>query len=90
MALIDTFPDHNSWREAGRSDTTAPGRDRRTNRWSDAAALGDEVEGFLSTVPQPTEVAPQRTSFLAAAEAPVPGTRTNNWREPLDERDASA
>ena len=76
----------NHWREAGRFDGS---QSQRTNQWSDAAALGDQVEQWLGGLSQSRRDAKRERSFLGTAEAQLPGTGKNNWREPLDLREGT-
>ena len=86
MAPTDTDHGINGWAEPGRTLETA--KIERPNRWSDAAAIGEEVEGWLAAITRPKRVVLRDAGFLGSADAQLPGTRRNTWREPLDEASA--
>jgi hypothetical protein len=86
-----TGSDHmNGWREPGRFEDGSRRREPEPNRWSDAAAIGDQVEGWLSDLSHTRRVVLADLEFLGSADAQLPGTGTNNWREPLDEHVGTA
>jgi hypothetical protein len=85
MTPTDTDHGMNGWVEPGRTIEGAARRDQRPNRWSDASVIGEEVEGWLAAITRPKRVELRDAGFLGSADAQLPGTRRNTWREPLDE-----
>jgi hypothetical protein len=84
MAPTDTDHGINGWAEPGRTLEVAARRER-PNRWSDASVIGEEVEGWLAAITRPRRVVLGDAGFLGSADAQLPGTRRNTWREPLDD-----
>jgi hypothetical protein len=83
MAVTETC--NNGWREPQRPvAASGPPAEEQTTGWSDAEAIGGELESWLEAFTGPRRT-PEQVLDLAESVTRLPASAHNNWREPLDE-----